>query len=458
MERTEFAYVSQGLAVEEELAGPVITNRLSSLDVLRGVAIMGILASNIEDFGGIAMLPVESLKPVFSGPYAQLNTVLFFMQQVFFFGKTRGMLALLFGAGVLLLTNRLDTTRGRQQSNVLFVRRHVWMMIFGFLHSFFIWHGDFLLSYGTTALVLLSWCRRLRTKTLLVLGILLATIPSTCGVLLFHDSYGDVALGAKVAAASIEHGFGIEPNAELQAAQNRWRANLKPHFQGRAALEKQAREGQKGYSARLHPNLKQFFGFEFLVLAAGMLDLAGLMLIGMVLVRIGFLTGKYSTRAYIWVAVLGLLVSAPLTYFGIWQSLKSGLAKEVVSCWIFLPIETFRIGMVMAYVSIILLWVRSNKGKFFLNSFASVGRMALSNYLLCSIICQTVFAWGPWKLYGQVEYFQLFVCVLGVWVFNLLFSSLWLRWFAFGPFEWTWRCLTYRRLLPISRTKASAIA
>jgi uncharacterized protein len=354
---------------------------------------------------------------------------------------------------VLLLTNRLDEKFGKERSDALFVRRHVWMMIFGFLDALFIWHGDFLLSYGTTALVLLSWCRRYRTKTLLALGILLATIPSTCGILLFHDSYGDVALGAKVALASVEEEFGMKPSASLRMAQEQWRVSLSPHLQGETALEEEARAGQKGYSARLHPRWKEFFEFELLLAVAGMLDLAGLMLIGMVLVRTGFLTGKGSARAYGWVAFLGFLVSAPLTYLGVWQSLRSGLAKEAVSFWIFLPIETLRIGMVMAYISIILLWVRSGKGKFLLDGLAATGRMALTNYLLSSIICQTVFAWGPWKLYGEVEYFQLYLCVLGVWGFNLIFSALWLRWFAFGPFEWLWRCLTYHRLLPISRMR-----
>jgi len=109
--------------------------------------------------------------------------------------------------------------------------------------------------------------------------------------------------------------------------------------------------------------------------------------------------------------------------------------------------------MGLAYISIIVLWVRSRKGKLLLNVFAATGRMAMTNYLLTSILCQTIFVWVPWKLYGEVEYFQLYLCVLGVWGFNMLFSSLWLRWFSYGPVEWMWRYLTYRRLLPISVAK-----
>jgi uncharacterized protein len=453
LNRTEFFRTSLPPAKEEELASPAVINRISSLDVLRGVAIMGILASNIQDFGGISMYPVESLKPAFSGSYAFLNTVLFLVQQVFFSGKTRGMLAFLFGAGVQLLTDRLDKSYGRQACNTLFVRRYLWIMIFGVLHAFFIWDGDFLQGYGATALVLLSWCRRFPSKTLLLLGIVLATIPATYGMLLFNDLVGDVTLGAKVAVASAERAFGKAPSASLRAAQEQWGAKRKPYLKGRDALEQQARAGQKGYSARFHQNLKQFFGLDSLLLRAATLDLSGPMLIGIVLARTGFLLGKASTRTYGMVAFFGFLLSAPLTFVGVWHALKSGLAMEVIACWVSLPAQVLRIGMGLAYISIILLWVRSRKGKLLLNVFAATGRMAMTNYLLTSILCQTIFVWGPWKLYGEVEYFQLYLCVLGVWGFNLLFSSLWLRWFSYGPVEWMWRCLTYRRLLPISVAK-----
>lgn len=79
---------------------------------------------------------------------------------------------------------------------------------------------------------------------------------------------------------------------------------------------------------------------------------------------------------------------------------------------------------------------------------AAVGRTALSNYLLTSILCQTIFIWGPWKLFGKLEYYQLMCVVFGVWAFNLIASSLWLWKFLYGPFEWAWRSLTYAKVQP----------
>jgi uncharacterized protein len=86
---------------------------------------------------------------------------------------------------------------------------------------------------------------------------------------------------------------------------------------------------------------------------------------------------------------------------------------------------------------------------------AAVGRTAFSNYILTSIICQTIFVWGPWKLFGKLEYYQLMYVVFGVWSVNLILSSLWLRKFAFGPLEFAWRSLTYGTMQPM-RVKAKS--
>jgi uncharacterized protein len=85
----------------------------------------------------------------------------------------------------------------------------------------------------------------------------------------------------------------------------------------------------------------------------------------------------------------------------------------------------------------------------FLGLLAAVGQMALSNYLLTSLLCNILFFWGPWKLYGLPEYYQLYYIVAGVWVVNLLWSALWLRRFQFGPAEWLWRSLTYWKIQPL---------
>jgi uncharacterized protein len=80
---------------------------------------------------------------------------------------------------------------------------------------------------------------------------------------------------------------------------------------------------------------------------------------------------------------------------------------------------------------------------------AAVGQMALSNYLLTSISMKFLFVWGPWKWYGYIEYYKIYYVVLCVWVVNMVWSSVWLRYFQFGPMEWVWRSLTYWKRQPM---------
>jgi uncharacterized protein len=80
---------------------------------------------------------------------------------------------------------------------------------------------------------------------------------------------------------------------------------------------------------------------------------------------------------------------------------------------------------------------------------ACVGRVALTNYLLTSVLCQFVFVWGPWNLYGRLEYYQRSAVILVAWSAYVLFSTLWLRYFRYGPLEWVWRSLTRWRLQPL---------
>jgi uncharacterized protein len=80
---------------------------------------------------------------------------------------------------------------------------------------------------------------------------------------------------------------------------------------------------------------------------------------------------------------------------------------------------------------------------------AAVGQMALTNYILTSIVMQLIYVWGPWHWYGYVDYYKIYYAVAGMWIFNMAFSFLWLRYFEFGPVEWAWRSLTYWKRQPM---------
>jgi uncharacterized protein len=167
------------------------------------------------------------------------------------------------------------------------------------------------------------------------------------------------------------------------------------------------------------------------------------------LYKAGFLTNRRRVVEYVIVAVVGYAVALPLTLLGLWHLYHAGFTVAADAFWIRIPYTTELCAGALANTSLLLLLIRSARLKTVFRPLAAVGRTAFSNYILTSIICQTVFSWGPWKLFGQLEFYQWYFVVAGVWTFNLVFSSLWLRFFAFGPLEWLWRSLTYWKRQPL---------
>jgi uncharacterized protein len=175
----------------------------------------------------------------------------------------------------------------------------------------------------------------------------------------------------------------------------------------------------------------------------------GAMLIGMALFKSGFFTAELSYAAYWVTAIVGFMISAPIYVMGIWKIYLSGFSFLAVEKWAYAPYELARIPGALAIAAVMLIVIKSRTFRFPLRPLAAVGQTALSNYLLTTVICQTLFLWGPWKLYGKLEYYQYIYVVIAVWTVNLIVSAIWLRAFEFGPVEWVWRSLTYWKLQPV---------
>ena len=157
------------LVLDAPLAEPVgERDRISSVDTLRGFALLGILVMNITTFG----LPdIFDFNPTATGPVSRFSMLLWSARFVLFDGKMRAIFSMLFGAGVILLTSRLEKRGESVGAADIFLRRNMWLTLFGVLHAYFIWFGDILYLYGITALLFLYPCRKLKARTLLTAGI-----------------------------------------------------------------------------------------------------------------------------------------------------------------------------------------------------------------------------------------------------------------------------------------------
>jgi uncharacterized protein len=452
----------------EELASPRLMDapvkrreRISSLDVIRGFAMMGILVLNIDDFAMPEIfhdVPVGDPIPAFVGPHTHVNLITLFIKWMFFEGKMRGIFELLFGAGVILLTSRAENRGNGAGVADIYLRRNMWLTFIGWVHGSFIWAGDIIFKYGLCGLLFLYPCRKLRPKTLFLMGLLLALTIGSYGYMKVFGGFDDMLLAHQVSTLTLNHKDGQPLTAEEMKIQNHWKAVVDSNAVTPASIADSMSVVHESYLEHVWNSGLQYgpkkagspWSFQFF----GPL---GVMLIGMGLLKNGFLTGELSYGVYFVTATMGFLISLPIYVIGILRSYASGFDFLTVDRWIFIPYGLTQLTGSIAITAVLLIIIKSGVFGRVLHPFAAVGQTALSNYLLTSLICQTLFLWGPWKLYGKLEYYQLNYVVLAVWVVNLTVSSLWLRVFEFGPVEWLWRSLTYGKPQPmlIVRRKAN---
>jgi uncharacterized protein len=110
-----------------------------------------------------------------------------------------------------------------------------------------------------------------------------------------------------------------------------------------------------------------------------------------------------------------------------------------------------RIAVSFGHIGLVMLFCKSNVLGFLKNSLGAVGRMALTNYIMHSVICAFVFTGIGFSLFGQLQRYELYYVVVSIWVFQLIISPIWLKYFRFGPLEWLWRSLTYKKKQPFRR-------
>jgi uncharacterized protein len=445
----------------EELAGPAHSEplslapvtraeRVNSMDVLRGFSLMGILVMNICDFAfGFTnyAFPLSTVKPVFDGPHWKVNTAVWFLRWIFAEGKMRALFSMLFGAGVILLTERALARGAGIRVADIYTRRNMWLVLFGMLHGYLIWSGDILFYYGLAALLFLFPFRNVRPKRLMWVAGILLTLNT---LLTIGHGYGQPyaqkraaeAANAKLARHEV---LTEEEQGALKAwseAQQQWRMNDKKKYEDIAAM-------QKGYwKAQAHEAKNVLIGeLKGSYFAFG--DWVGMMLLGMALYKNGFLAGRLSTKTYAWTAVIGLAVGWSLTGIGAWKAWAGHFDMFKTTLWMYAPYDLARVSGALGTAALLLILLKAGSLKWLLGRVASVGQMALTNYLLTSITMMVVFVWGPWHWYGYVEYYKIYYAVAGMWLFNLTFSSIWLRYFEFGPVEWVWRSLTYWKRQPM---------
>ncbi|MYA50830.1 MAG: DUF418 domain-containing protein [Chloroflexi bacterium] len=383
----------------ENGSGPVTEpDRITSLDLLRGVAVLVIVLMNAVSFKhGLA--PYINLSA--GGSETWLDWTIGVFGEIFIDQKFMGIFSLLFGAGILLFIERAERREGRPV--LLNLWRNVLLLGIGILHAI-LWDGDVLIAYAVSAVFLLA-LRKLPSRALIGIGavVYLLSVP----LMLLMQA---IANGADVSLAGI-----WEP-------------------------------GKLGGGS--DPSLSESMGG--LLLLGYFLRALGLILMGAGLYRLGFMNGSMATSTYRFVAVLGLGVGLALATVGVVVTALGDYSRDVAFIGQ-VPNTLGSIPASLGYMSLIILWNKS-RDNWLKRRLLATGRMALTNYLSQTVLGMLVLN----VLLGDVSVTRtgIFAFCMGIWVVQIWWSPLWLSRFRFGPAEWLWRVATYRKGQPLRRGPA----
>ena len=387
-------------------------NRIISLDILRGFALFGILIMNMTSF---AMPGAHYLNPMVEGLLEGADKWAFYFSQLFANQKFMSLFSILFGAGIVLMTERIEQQGKSAATRHYF--RNFWLLLFGLFHAYVIWHGDILVQYALCSIWLFLF-RKKSAKTLFIWAAIFLTISLLLNLM---SGFSLQYMPATEAAELCRHwSLDVEKiNMETTAYQGSWGE----HFPYRAETA---------------------FTLETLLFVFGLgWQITGLMLMGMGLFKAKVLTAERSIAFYKKMMIFGISIGLIFGIYGLIQNYAHNWTCEysffIGSQWNFLG----SVPMALGYIGLIMLLCKSDCSSILQKWLAPFGRMALTNYLMQSIIATFLFYGNGLGLFGTVGRAEQWVYILGIWIFQIGFSKWWLGRFKFGPLEWLWRSLTY---------------
>jgi len=427
-----------------------VEERISALDTIRGFALLGILLMNICAFG----LPHSAYdNPAPAGGASGPNLFTWCLITIVADGKMRAIFSLAFGASVYLLIDRLSRKGAAADAADIHYRRMLWLLLFGLIHGYLIWYGDILFPYAMMGLLLYP-LRKLSPRALLVTAGIMVLVM-TCDALRNYFHLRNQQREYVQIQADEKAGKKLTSNQEDKKKE--WEEAVAEYSPSAEDLKKETDAHLGSYFKLVAFRAKHVYrGHSVpIYLPAPWFDFLAMMLIGIALIKLGVLTSSYSSKFYVWIALLSFAVGLPAHVWMVFWAAKQHFSIE---SWTFSGVA-YEIGRFTAfgYIASLLLVIKFGALRTATKALACVGQMAFSSYILTSIICTIIFDGYGFRLFGKLQRYQLYGIVILVWIVNLIVSPIWLRHFRFGPLEWVWRSLTYWKNQPFRiRDRASA--
>jgi len=385
--------------------------RIRSLDILRGVGVLGMLAVHMQLF---AFPSLARWNPTAYGDFTGLNWWVWLATALLADGKFITIFAMLLGVSIVMMASEAGPPTIPAWR--IHMRRMLVLLVLGLLHAHLLWFGDMLFPLALSGAVVFV-ARRLSPGKLLILG---GLAFATASVLSFTLTWSTAQSDPAALAA--------------------WRAQWTPRP---AIINLEIAQYRGGWLEQMAQRVPAALETETVQFITRLLwQMTGLMLMGMALFKLGVLSAVRSRAFYLRMASLGFGAGLMLIALGLWRSSAMGrdlldfvLVSQQLQYW-------GDLFVALGWVALVMLLCQRGWP---LRSVEAVGRTALTNYLMQSVICTTIFYGHGLGLFGRVDRAGQLVFVVAIWAFQLIASSLWLRYFAVGPVEWLTRWLVFRR-------------
>lgn len=417
----------------------VESNRIESLDVFRGFALLGILLLNIIGFG--------LLSPSYSNPAFDLvssgsaSLIVWGGIELFAEGAMRCLFSILFGAGILLFT-----TGDNARSGWTHYRRTFWLLLIGLFDAFILlWNGDILVTYALAG-ALLYLVRHQSVRALITFASILLLLMA-----MLHLMTG---LGLNYSYQAYENVVAAQTNGELATITEEqkvlalgWEDFVADFELSDEQIDAELTARSESYASAFKWNVKKTVGvYQFVLPVFLFWDALAMMLLGMALYKANVLHAERSRSFYLKLMLAGFTAGLIINGYEVTHAYSNNFSIFSTFAQMQPSYHFGRLGMALGYIGLLGLICKSGALQGITSRLAAVGRMALTNYLMHSLICAILFTGLGFGLVGQFTRPELYGIVIAIWLLQLGLSPFWLRYYRFGPIEWLWRALTYGEL------------
>ena len=424
--------------------------RINSVDTIRGVALLGILLMNIVGFG----LYRAYFDPTNSGGATGWDFKVWWINSMLFEGTMRGMFSMLFGAGIVLFTSRSEENSQGVSVTDAYFRRILWLLLFGVIHAYLLlWYGEILYPYALIGLIAFSF-RHWKPKHLIIGTVVLCTVLTALNT---KDYFQTKQISDAASTATLKKSNGDSLTKDETQAISGWDEIVGSKKATPAGFAEAKEKLSKGYFSIVwfRATLSQFMETTIMY-RVFFWDIFAMMLLGMAFLKNGILKAARSTKYYIVMMLAGYAVGIVTNY---WETSYIVNHNFEILSFAFTDIthELGRLPTTIGHVGLIMLFIKSGVLPFLQRSLAAVGQMAFTNYITQTIICNTIFLGFGFGMFGKLHRYELYYIVFGIWIFQLITSPIWLKYFRFGPLEWAWRSLTYWKKQPFKKIVESPV-